>query len=79
MKNAAQRWTLLGCLLAVALSACRIGPDVAVCVLDPAHDELQCGRQDGTTFSVPLNAAENFVCFSPTDIEKLLHACRGGT
>ena len=71
-----QRSLLVASLLVASLSACR-GPDVAVCVLDPTHNALQCGRADGTTFELPIPDAENFVCFSPNDTEKLLRACRG--
>jgi hypothetical protein len=76
-----QQWRFaassLAVVLALSLLSCRGGPDVAVCVLDPTHNALQCGRQDGTTFEIAIPNAENFVCFSPDDTEKLLRACRG--
>lgn len=69
------RWQFLVSLLVVASSACRSGPRVTVCVLDPANLSLQCSDADGNGFTLPVNEAENFVCFSPEDTNKLLKAC----
>lgn len=65
-------------LLAAVLplnAGCKAGPDVTVCVLDPVNASLQCSDASGNATTLPIESAENFVCFSPGDIEKLLHAC----
>ena len=69
------RWLFLVSLLAV-VSSCRSGPRVTVCVLDPAHLTLECSDPDGNFLTLPLESAENYVCFSPDDTQKLLKACK---
>lgn len=63
--------------LLVASSGCKSGPDVTVCIIDPERHALQCARYDGEPFEMPIADAENFACFSPADLEKLVKACRG--
>lgn len=61
--------------LLIALSSCRSGPRVTVCVLDPVNSSLECSDPDGNGLTLPIDQAENYVCFSPSDTEKLLKAC----
>lgn len=68
------RWLSLVSLL-VVVSSCRSGPRVTVCVLDPAHLSLECSDPDGNGSTLPVESAENFVCFSPDDTQTLLKAC----
>lgn len=68
--------SLVGVLLLLnGVAGCKNGPQVTVCVLDPANGALQCSDANGLATTIPLEAAENFVCFSPGDVEKLLRAC----
>lgn len=64
-------------LFALFISACKNGPAVTVCVVDPERLGLQCVRPDETAYFLPLVDAENFACFSPRDLERILKACRG--
>lgn len=67
---------LLSLLLFVSfsLAGCRgEGPEVTVCLLDPVNNSLQCGKADGTQFSLPIVDGENYVCLSPDDFELLLN------
>lgn len=72
---------LVGSLVLFALcgSACRSGPQVTVCVLNSAATSLECSAPDGREYTLPLAEADNYVCFTPRDIQKILNACRSGT
>lgn len=69
--------SLLVALLLAASVSCRHGVDVTVCVLDPEANGLECSSSGGPAFFLPLPEAQNFVCMSPDDTEKVLKACRG--
>ena len=68
------RWLSLVSLL-VVVNSCKGGPRVTVCVLNPAALSLECSDADGNGLTLPVESAENYVCFSPSDTEKLLKAC----
>lgn len=70
-------WFVLSALCTSFL-ACKSGPEVVVCVVDAERMGLQCVRPDETAFFLPLVDAENFVCFSPRDLERILKACKPG-
>jgi len=70
-------WFALFALFTSAAS-CKKGPEVVVCIIDPERMGLQCVRPDETAFFLPLVDAENFVCFSPRDLERILKACKPG-
>lgn len=73
------RFRFLALLLAsVSLTGCKDGPRVTVCVLDPVNASLECSDPDGNGVTLPIADAENFVCFSPEDLEKLVRACTRG-
>ena len=66
-------------LFALFISSCKNGPAVTVCVVDAERLGLQCVRPDETAFYLPLKDADNFACFSPRDLERILKACKGAT
>lgn len=66
-------------VLSISAASCKHGPEVVVCVVDAERMGLQCVRPDETAFFLPLLDAENFVCFSPRDTERLLKACKSGS
>lgn len=68
---------LLVAFLLAAAASCRQGVDVTICVLDPVAGGLECAQSDGSAFFLPMPDAENFVCMSPADTEKVLKSCRG--
>lgn len=63
-------------LFVLCISGCKNGPAVTVCVIDPERLGLQCVRPDETAYFLPLVDADNFACFSPRDLERILKACR---
>ena len=71
------RLKVLFALFALFISGCKNGPAVTVCVIDPERLGLQCVRPDETAFFLPLVDAENYACFSPRDLERILKACKG--
>lgn len=48
------------------------GPALTVCLIDSERGELQCGKPDGSGFTLPLNGANNYVCMSPDDFQTLV-------
>jgi hypothetical protein len=60
--------------LFVVLASCNNGPDVTVCLVDAKNQTLECSNADGKKATLKLDDADNFVCFSPTDTERLLRA-----
>lgn len=75
-------WPFLFVICAVSLTACRgSGPAVTICILDPVGGTLECGRADGTEFSLPLPLIptnQTFVCLDSDDARALLRACTKG-
>lgn len=69
----------LWCALFALCTSCKNGPEVVVCVVDAERSGLQCVRPDDTAFFLPLFDADNFVCFAPRDLERLLKACKSAT
>lgn len=65
----------LGLFVAFNLFGCKGGPEVTVCLVDAATQSLQCSDDTGQNqITLPLEEADNFVCFSPKDTERLLKA-----
>jgi hypothetical protein len=68
---------LISFLALVLLSNCAsvplVPPAVTLCILDPAHNSLQCfSPADQHRFSRPIDEAANFVCMAPGDFRSLL-------
>jgi hypothetical protein len=68
LKNAALPFVL--CL--ASLTGCKGGPQVTVCLIDYANNSLECARPDQSTFTLPVDQANNYACMSPDDFERLL-------
>ena len=66
-----------GILLSLILfiGSCKTGPDIAVCLLDPANDVLRCSK-DGNAFIIPFKEAENYIAIQPDDFKKVLDYCK---
>jgi len=62
-------------LVLIFLTGCKHGPDVTICILDPANDALQCSK-DGVGFSMPFKNADNYFAVSPDDFKKVLDYCK---
>jgi hypothetical protein len=60
------------CSLLILVSCGGKGPKVTVCLLDSANQTLECSNADGQAFTLPLNSAENYVCLSPGDTQKIV-------
>lgn len=73
------RWLVLFAsfsLLTITNVACNSGPRVSICLIDPIEHKLDCADPDGKGFSVPLDEAQSYVCFSDDDLRVLLNRCR---
>lgn len=62
-------------LLTAFVSGCQT-VQVTVCVVNAANNSLECSDPDGKASTLPLKSADNYVCFSPKDTERLLRACK---
>ena len=63
--------------LSVLVSCGGQGPVVSACLMEPENNRLIC--VDGYTekpFILPFEEAENFACFSPDDVRKILSALK---
>jgi hypothetical protein len=69
---------LLWLFVALAVSGCKEGPRVTVCVLSNESAGLECADADGTAFYLPFHDAESFVCMSPDDTKAFLKWCEAG-
>jgi hypothetical protein len=61
-------------VLFIALVSCNNGPDVTVCLIDAQHNTLECSDSDGHKKTLRFEDAENYVCFSPRDTERMIKA-----
>lgn len=64
--------------LCASLTSCKSGPLVTVCVVDHVNQGLQCVDPNDQAFFLKLEQADNYVCFSPRDTQKILEACKKG-
>lgn len=62
---------LLGVCLAL-LTGCKGGPQITLCLLDAVSDTLECADPKQNVTTIPIGQADNYVCMSPDDMEKLL-------
>jgi len=46
---------------------------VTVCILDSENSSLECVHPNGKEETLPLEKANNYVCMSPDDTQKLLN------
>lgn len=46
---------------------------VTVCILDSENSSLECVHPDGKEETLPLEKANNYICMSPDDTQKLLN------
>lgn len=46
---------------------------MTVCILDAQSQSLECVHPDGREETLELVKADNYVCFSPDDTQKLLN------
>lgn len=67
---------LLLVIFASFLSGCEEGPEVTVCISDPARSQTVCSHPDDTTSNVPYSETENWVMFTPGDAKAILDYCR---
>ncbi len=79
-------------VLCSLLAACKSGPKVTLCIIDPeipglvcvdpeenaTIHELSCQRPEGVLGIGGLEEFKSFVCVSPRDFETLLNACKRG-
>lgn len=57
-------------------SGCKTGPQVTVCVSDPARGVFDCWSESTQTASTLTYAeSDKYVAFSPDDAKKLLDYC----
>ena len=69
------------CLLSslLVLAGCATGKPglkVDVCVLNAHEGALDCVAKDGSPYTRPVSGADNYTCFSPSDLEALLNYCK---
>ena len=62
-------------LLILFIVGCKEGPDVAVCIVDPDTDSLQCSK-DGQGFVVPIKDASDYYAIQFDDFKKVLDYCK---
>ncbi len=56
----------------IGFSACaQPQVQVTVCVLNNLNQTLECAKPDGSTLTLPLLDADNYVCMSPDDTKQL--------
>lgn len=70
-----QSRTLFGALSLVALSACKSGPLVDVCISYPPSGGFVCVDKQQQAYSVPYEKSEKYVAFNPEDARALIEAC----
>lgn len=69
---------LLSC--ATFLTSCKEGPDLSVCLSDPANNQAVCSgyknREPKQPFVLPYPETENYIMLSPDDAELLINYCK---
>ena len=63
-------------LLIASLVACKHGPDITICLIDPVNNALQCSDASGQALTIPIKDAENYISVSPDDFKKVLDYCK---
>lgn len=59
-------------IASISFSACSKA-NVTVCILDAQNQRLECAHPDGRDETIELAKADNYICMSPDDAEKLLN------
>jgi hypothetical protein len=61
------------------LKSCKIGPkpaEVTLCSYRREWSDFRCVEPDGDSFSLVVEAAENYFCLSPRDLKRVIERCK---